>query len=289
MNKFAQLLFVLLIVASCSYGFRGGGLDTSTENALPIKMEKEPPGFGENKLKKQARWYRVYWGAMTVGDLFINLIPTEEGYGMRTSIQSKGLAKMVSNWQGESGSTMRFVYPDKYLPTRFKTSFQLRDRKRRIDIHWDENGKVIKEINEPPENRNKRPAVDEELKQNTGDPLTSILMARSELRKSILEGRTEFDVPYYDGRRKTNLHFKIYGADKNGNIHIAFVEKPIAGYTNNELKEMKKNSPAFHLYLSPHDLFPLAGKGESFVGTAYMRLKKECATLDECIKASNEN
>ena len=252
------------------------------DGQFPVKIEKNQEGFTGERMPRKARWYRVYWGAITVGDLYVTLIPTAEGYGMRSAIRSKGIAKVVSNWKSDSGATMRIQEDGKYVPIRFKTSFELRKRTRKIDIHWDKDWKVVKETNIPPENRHKRPAVPEEQKIGSFDPLTAVMQGRLLVREAILSGKREFFVPVYDGRRKSNIRFKIYGADKNGIIHTSFVEEAVSGYTNNELKEIAKNNPEFHVYLSPKDLLPVAAKGQSLLGTARIKLKMECDTLKEC-------
>lgn len=276
------------LLASCSLMQGGGKVDSLMDAGLPIRINLDQEGYGAKRLPKKARWYRVYWGAVTVGDIYVVLIPTKEGYGMRSEIRSRGIAKMVSGWRSDTGVTMRFEEPDKYIPVKFKTAFRLRDRERKIEIVRDKNGDISAESNVPPENRNKRPAVPDKDKVGVYDPMTAIMAGRMEVRKAILDGKREFVVPVYDGRRRSDMLFKIHGADKNGNIHVSFKEGAVAGYTNNELENLKDRDPEFHILISSQDLLPIAAKGESLIGTAYIKLIKECATLQECVTASEE-
>jgi hypothetical protein len=282
LRRYLLLVVICLPLVSCNLIRGNDFLDTDLTSDSPIAVD----GLAAGKLAKKARWYRVYWGAVTVADLYIILLPTREGYGIRTVIRSRGIAKMLSRWQSDAGATMTFETPDKYRPVRYKTAFQLRNKKRRIDIRWDKNGNITKESNEPPENRNKRPAVSAEGKKGAYDPLTAIMVARDKIRKAILAGKKKFTVPMYDGRRRTDMNFTIHGANDKGQIHVSFTEGSIEGYTNSELKDLKERDAYFHLYLDPKDLFPVFGKGQSLIGKAYIRLKKECSTLRECIAES---
>ncbi len=233
--------------------------------------------------------YEVTWLGFHVGDLYVKIKSEEQGGDlfsrMQVIIRSYGLAHKISKFQSDSQSLMKYMGNGQYIPYQYATSFALRKKRRDITFLYNEDGsEILTETNVPPEKRWKRPEVEAVKKANTYDPLTLSLMARTQLIAAIADGKKEFTMNLYDGRRRTNFDFKI--KERRGKeqlIHMTFTENPISGYTNNELKKIKNEKTVISLFISPKDFLPVSAEGESSLGTALIKLKDECSTLKECL------
>lgn len=232
-----------------------------------------------------ARWYKVYWGGVHVADLKAEI----HGNQMDTVIESFGLAKKVSKYESKS-RTMFDLVDGQYRPQSFYTEFQQRHGDRTIDIKYAPDGKIAQETVTPPDNRAKRPAVTDERKHSSADPLTAAIIARQKIRESLEKGQKHFSFPMYDGRRLSTLDFTIHGrmprridgVDYNV-VKVSFKRIPVQGYTGNELKRMKKEEPEFTVYLSDDEqLLPIKADAAAPLGTAVLILEKECASMAAC-------
>jgi len=159
---------------------------------------------------------------------------------------------------------------------------------------------VLSEKDNPPEDRNKRPIVAKNLKDNAYDPLSAALLAREKLRQmkgsgalekgQLEKGGANFTIPMYDGRRRSNLEFTVYGREtlklggqKISVIHIGFIDNPVAGYTKNEIRDLPTQNPVINAYISDDDLLlPVKGNGEISIGFATGSLKNECTKFVGC-------
>lgn len=251
-----------------------------------VPISNSSASAGDNETLTVARWYKVYWGGLHVADLVAGI----NGSRFDTIIKSYGIVKKFSNYS--SSTTSYFdVENGKYIPKSFFTEFQQRKRHRTIDIKYNENGGILDEAVNPPDNRAKRPAVDVTLKDGSVDPLTAVMIAREKIRESLENGNTAFSFNMYDGRRLASLDFKLNGRKKttvNGKEHdvieVTFRRNPIAGFTHNELKRMKSEEPDFTLYLSDDEnLLPVKADMDAELGVAVLLLERECKSISECI------
>jgi hypothetical protein len=234
---------------------------------------------------KTVRWYKVYWSGIHVADLKADV----KEDGLDAIIESYGIVKKISKYESKFKTKFQYVEGE-FVPNSYYTEFQQRNGSRKIDIKYNNDGVVSEEKVVPPDNRAKRPAVDDNLKQDAFDPLTAFMAARKMLKESLAKGEDQFELKMYDGRRLAKLVFNIEGRfDRNikGNKHkvikVTFKRKPIEGFTNNELKRMKGEEPIFTLYLSDDEkLLPLKADAEAPLGTAVLLFEKECLSIDEC-------
>lgn len=236
-----------------------------------------------NGLKNTIRLYKVYWSGLHVGDLVAELKVSGDLYNLRAIINSYGVARLISRYQIDSDMITRFD-DGEYIQSTFKVWKKLRKKERDIKITYNSSdGKIVAEYNHPPEKRWKRKEVSKSLKDESFNPLTVVLVARQKIIEATKTGESTFTLPFYDGRRRGDLLFKVFGITPDNLLHISFEEKPVEGYTNNELKSFKGGKQIIQVYLSLDDFLPVKAKGYSPLGTASAKLVKECKTLKECL------
>jgi len=260
-----------------------------------IEIEKKPSIVDVKDTRiNTVRKYSAYWAGLHVGDM-INAVESEgvfltdkneiKAQKFTTIIRTHNLAKLISGYKSTTKALMSFNENGEYKPSSYSTSYKIRKKHRDITMKYSADGStIIEETNMPPEKRWKRKEVPSNLKVNSPDPLTLIFQIREKIRHIVEKGgRNTFTLPLYDGRRRSNYFFTVYGITKNNLIHITFEEKPVSGYTNNELKDFKKGTTLVTVYLAKDDLLPVWAKAHSFLGTAKILLKKYCKTLEECL------
>lgn len=294
--KRTVFLFALLVVFSCRTGQEFESLITTIDD-LKISEDSQvivrEDVSSENKIN-MAVHYLVTWSGLHVGDLIIEIKPVtvKSGDGVKESVyrfqavmSSYGIARFISGFQSNAISIIK-PEDEGYLPVNYQTSFSYKAKRRDIKIVYSDDGKNIeKEVNLPPEKKWKRPAVPEDMKIKTFDPVTLAMVARKEIikRDGDKSLSQEFSLPLYDGRRRSEIYFAINERNKKGYIYITMKEIPIAGYTDNELKEMARRDDTIQIYLSPRNYMPLSGIGSSLIGTTELVAKKRCKDIEECI------
>ncbi len=235
--------------------------------------------------------YKVTWGGIGVGWLVIDANEDGDTYSGGTYIKSTGIAKALT--KHESVSTVKGIKKEEdYLPQQFETTFKLRGRTRHIVLDYDENGKLIKEANTPPENRAKRAAVPELLKANEMDVLSMLFAKRPAIYDAIQEKKKRFTLRSYDGRRLMDAHFDVLGRKTvmwnrkpTKVIQFALSQTPIAGYKKSELEDLKSDEPNVHFYLSDDGkLTPLKISVRTAAGSFYANYKFDCGTPENCLR-----
>lgn len=282
---FKKIIFnmaCLLLLSACMGGGPGMHLEHA-EVSGPITLKVEDSEKIIKKMPRFSRLYKIYWSGLHVGNAYTEIIPTQEGYGMRLHMRSRGVAKLLTDWKGNSAASMYERDDKSFVPKRFLTAYENRKKPKRIELLFNKAGSVQKESVEPPDNRDKRPAVPAANKNGVYDPVSLIFAARHEVRKAIEAGKNTFTMKMYDGRRRTDLPFTILGMTEEGLIHISFTEIPVAGYTDREMKGVKDGERQISLYLSRHDLFPVFVKGTSPLGSATIRYSKDCDSVAACM------
>lgn len=234
---------------------------------------------------KVVRWYKVYWSGIHVADLKAEI----KEDSIEASVDSFGIVKKISKYQSEFKSTFGYV-EGKFIPYSYYTDFKQRKGSKKINLNYNKDGVIIEESVIPPDNRQKRPAVEDGLKIGSFDPLTVFMVARQKVKASLVGGKTSFNLNMYDGRRLADLQFKISpsfqmrinGKDENV-IKVTFSRKPVKGFTNNELKRMAGEEPIFTTYVSNDvQLLPLKMDADAILGKAVLVFEKECPSIQEC-------
>ncbi len=239
--------------------------------------------FAENN-QKSARWYKVHWNNMYLADLKVELRDND----ITAKIDSHGVIKTISKYSNYSHSKFH-NNNGKYIPEIFNSNLTQRQGKKDIIIKYGENGEITEESVIPPDNRYKRPAVENHLKKDAPNPLVAVLLTRDKIRESLEKGENKFEYNIYDGRRLARLEFNIIGKETiklHGNnlnaLKITFKRIPVAGFTNNELKRMKGENPDFTIYLDEKDLLPIKADAVAPLGKAFFTLVKECESIEKC-------
>ncbi|MBN8532170.1 MAG: DUF3108 domain-containing protein, partial [Alphaproteobacteria bacterium] len=151
-------------------------------------------------------------------------------------------------------------------------------------------GRVASETFEPEENRVERPAVEAKHKDGVVDALTTFVAARRMVLQAQAKGETKFTLPYYDGRRRTDLNFEIVGSEtmkdtKQQVLHVRYTGIPVAGFTANELKKQNAEDAVIDAYASDDgQLLPIAAKGSAPLGVAFGKVTHTCVDFAMCEK-----
>ncbi len=235
------------------------------------------------------RYYTVTWSGLHVGDLHVSITPSKEeeaDYHAKASLRARGLAHMVSGYGVDMHTTV--IQQDAqslpyagYQPKIFRTSGVLRAKRRDIHVTYDEAGHRTHYTNQPKENPAKRPPITDAQAKDTLDPITLGLVARKQIYQAVLEKRSRFTLPLFDGRRLSNITFTIKGITQSKLLHVAIKRDVVAGYTQNELKKIEKGPTTIHLYLSTQDWLPVKARGKSPLGNAWLQLEKDCSNAPQ--------
>ena len=248
--------------------------------ATPSRQQVQPAEAGASALTQTIPvmnyTYDITWLGIRVADLQVKIRKNGEGKAVANAmIRTYGLAKHISKYFSNTtssavlGLTIKGAPYQSFTTSLFHTYFRLRGKERNINMTYDASSHcVVTESNVPPENRAKRPAVKEEHKCYTYDPLTAAL----EARRRFMRGEKSFDLKMYDGRRLSTLHLRYVGREANGQHHITVRETFEEGFTNNEQQARADRDPTIHVYTDPATWLPIWGRGESLIGTAYGKL-----------------
>lgn len=271
----------------------------------PAAHAQNPPANADEKRVEKVAWeslpplqpfnytgyYDVSWSGITVGTLVADAHEDDAHYKMSAFIESTGLTYLFTRHKSET--TVEGIRQDgRYLPQQYRTEFSTRGSSREIILTYDKTGKMVQEVANPPENRQKRPEVPMELKERVIDLLTTFFVQRGKIYEALARDNPEFTIRMYDGRRLTDLHFKVFGRQVVGwhnqdtpVIHFTFTRTPIAGFKKSELEDIQKEEPDINLYLSDDgQLIPLKIVVASAAGMFYANLARECPSLEACLK-----
>ncbi|MCH2548196.1 MAG: DUF3108 domain-containing protein [Alphaproteobacteria bacterium] len=241
-------------------------------------------------------FYEVAWSGITAGGMVIDAFEDDTSYRMQVNVKSNGIAWAFT--KHESSTTLEGIKTaDIYVPQKFETYFKLRGKTRHIVLDYDAQGNLVHEINTPPENRDKRPAVPMELKKNVVDALTPFFLQRHKVYEALRNGQQKFTIRMYDGRRLTDMHYFVQGRKQVGwnmqdipVIHFSMSRTPVAGYKDSELEDIaNKKDPSVSLYLSDDGrLIPLKIVVDTTAGNFYANFKHACDTMAACVKHLNK-
>lgn len=273
--------FALLIVLALPASAAPSLAQQAASDPLPPLQPFRMTGF-----------YSVYWSGLSVGKLVVNAYEDDHKYNLQAFVKAKGMA--YSFTKHESVNKVEGVKSSgRYIPQRFETVFKLRKDTRHIILHYDKQGNLVKEDNQPPENRKKRPEVPIELKRNVLDVMSVLFYQRGELYKALQTNQPRFTYRMYDGRRLTDLiiHMKgrqtISWRDAPTKVITFGVERiPIAGFKKSELEDLAKdNDPNIEFYLSDDGkLIPLKIVIDAQAGAFFANFDRDCESLEACVK-----
>ena len=244
-------------------------------------------------LPNLTKFYKAYWMGMHVGDIISQISQDKNGaYYIESRIQSRGIAKRFLKYWSVSKSLVNIDDSGNISSQYFFTKSATKRKTREINLSYDEAGNLAGEEVIPPDNRKKRPFVEDDLKYIATDPHSIILVSRKKIKESLDNNISNFSIPVYDGRRLTNVDFNIIGKKNisyNSNdtevIHVIIQRQAISGYTEREIKRMETENPPINIYLENNDtMLPLIVRAKAPIGSAYIRLVKECVDINSCHK-----
>lgn len=271
-----------------------GDVELLSESDEGMRSEAEKVNIFDRRVRTYRR-YGAYWAGLHVGDLIVGVTPiqpwdvAEDVHQMRFELEmrSYNIAKWASKFASKAQVVMQFDRDGTIFPLRYHSEVQKKREFRVIDIEYDAQKRVItSESNTPPEKRWKRKEVPPHLKETMPDPMSFVFQVREEIReflKSDGQVGEGMIVPFYDGRRRTNIDFTFKGVTDEGYLQFDFVEKPVSGYTNNEVRRLNERGIVFELYLAQHDLLPVGAYGRSSYGNARILLKEYCMDYASCL------
>lgn len=241
---------------------------------------------------QKARYYEVYWNGLHIGDL-IGEIKEEDGHTtMATFMRSNDMMQIVAPYNNIAHGSIATAN-NRLLASSFEDQIRFRRKNKYIELHYDNDGNIARNTIIPPEDPNKRPTVPMNMLKDSVDPFTAVLLVRKQVRDYLLEGKNNrFSKNIFEGRSLFTLQVDIRGRETIelnkrpvSVIHITLSRQPIAGYTAKELLKMPAQNPVIDVYLEDNpSLLPVRATGQALVGSAMAVLKKECTSIDECLR-----
>lgn len=234
--------------------------------------------------------YDISLGSVRIAKTGIELEQDANSYAVAADIVIAGPLKLFTSHSSHTTVDARgahFFYPERQYESRYRT----KKKKKYVKLAY-HGAQALEEKLDPPENRAKRPAVSEELKKKSYDPLSFILA----MRQAIQSGAKVFAIDVYDGRRLTRAHFAVgekktltYNNQKIVTITANVKRELVAGFTDSELNDYDKNEPPLTVYFSDDGRYiPIKLQTSFWLGTLTAMLVKECRTGESCLLGVKE-
>lgn len=234
-------------------------------------------------------YYEADWSGVNFGKIGIEIDQQADKADVICDIKSSGIMALFvkhSSHTTLTASGHNFVYPDRVYESRYYT----RKKARHVKLTYKDN-KIIEQIVEPPDNRDKRPAVPEDDINSAYDLMSFLLQMRSEIFAAVKAEKTEFSINSYDGRRLTQGDFKISGnktikvaGKKYETIVVVSRRKFLAGYTKSEQDDYDPKEPSMTTYFSNDGkLIPLRMEIPLLLQKISATLVKTCDKAGECL------
>lgn len=257
---------------------------------FPLSASAEPT--------QQAYWYKIFWSGLHVGDVVTEVTLNDKEYAMYTTIKSRGLAWTFTQYYSDTYTSGIIKDDHHFQPLHYKTSFNARKGLRTIEFDYDVAGNITGEHYDPPENRDKRPAVPDTQRNGGQDPQSLILQLRQHARDYLAQCREGIalcnvsdTLKLYDGRRLSNMPYSLLGIRKERImwkdytlLHLKTRRNAKAGYTDNELERIGGEEPDIHAYFPTNQepLVPIKITAEAMLGTASALLEARCDSMRAC-------
>lgn len=228
-------------------------------------------------------------GPIAFGKMGIEVDQSASEYNVTCDISSTGLARMFANHESHTtveATGQGFIYSR----LSYETNYRTRKKARYVKLVR-AGGKMVEEKVQPPDNRDKRPAVEEALKANAYDPLSFVLAMRRGLIEALNQQRNSFSLDVYDGRRLTQADFTlqgkttvVYNKAKVPVIAVAVRRKLLAGFTASEIDDYSPKEPTLYLYFTDDArVVPIQVELTTWFGKITGTLAKECRTGESCL------
>jgi hypothetical protein len=239
-------------------------------------------------------YYEAGWSGINFGKIGIEIDEQADKAKVTCDISSSGIMALFIKHSSHTTLTAtgsNFTYPDRIYESNYKT----RKKARHVKLTY-KAGKITEEIIEPPENRDKRPAVPDADKNSAYDLMSFLLQMRSEILSAQKNGKTIFTLNAYDGRRLTQADFNIVGektikisGEKQKALTVTARRKFLAGYTKGELDDYDPNEPSLTVYFSNDEkLIPLRMEVPFLMQKISADLVKKCTKEESCLLGISE-
>jgi len=223
--------------------------------------------------------YLFAWNGITLGRLVLGIEERKDRYALHLLVSSEGIVNLFTRHVSDTEAS-GIIKDGKYMPRHYESHYQTKHKPRHIKLTFNQEGAVIEEINEPPEDRSDRPEVPHKLKDGAYDPLSGMMAIRAGLLVlPAFDAKRLYEVKAVpDDKTVLRLAGKKYAA--TGYI---FSRTPLAGMTAKEMKEYSKGEPPLSFYFSDDARhIPLLIRLPMMLGSVEGKLVKECATWEEC-------
>lgn len=250
---------------------------------FPASAENYPENFTTKA------FYKVTYSGLVFAKIGVHFSQMPENYTATADIASAGLLKLFTKHSSHTtvkANGKNFTYGS----IKYVSDYKTKNKKRHVDFTYVD-GKFASENLVPPESATKRAPVALGLKNDSSDPLSGLIMARSKLRQALADGSSSFAVNIYDGRRLTKVDLtvagkkvlKLYGA-KQPVIIVNAKRTLVAGFSKDELEEHDANEPPLVMYFSDDaTLFPIRLEYNMGIGILQMDLFARCNEKSSCL------
>jgi hypothetical protein len=280
-TKFCLFLAILLL--------------STTLNAT--EKSKTSKNNNPEKLPNINKLYKVEWVNMDVGYFYAKTISTSnknngDVVDFEFKAKSVGIADRFAKFMWNS-NTIAKLKNNKFTPVSVDRTGRLKKKTRNIKLKYDAAGNIIFDEANPPESRDKRPAVPQIDKDKSFDVLTMILEVRSKVIDIIQQNNfendsTSFALPLYDGRKRSNISidvFKPTAQQIERNIFkIRVRQKLVSGLTKTEISGEKKNAVYIDVVVDAKIFMPISASGKSGLGSANAKFVRDCqGSFEDCV------
>lgn len=220
-------------------------------------------------------YYRLEWNGIPIGRIRVDAEESGDSYSMIVDTKSKGVISVFSPFRTVA-TISGTKEGDAYLPRTYRTRSEKNDEcpasfaSKHLDncgthMSYSEAGLLTERVLVPPNlDPSYRPIVDLAEASTGTDPITGYFRLREKLRRNIDQGMRTTTVRTYDGKRLADMtattaeRTEINVDDaKHPVIATRLTRKPIAGYTQKELRKFKEGDPIITAYFSDDDAMQL--------------------------------
>jgi hypothetical protein len=209
--------------------------------------------------------YQLQWMNIPLGKATIHWKETVDSYYGSITIKTSGVARIFNTQERlleTNGRIERTATALRYIPQHYHNLVKYKKKSRDMTIDFDTQGVESSYGVTPAENRATRPEISNDLRDEALDILTAIMFAREKVAQS--SASVQFHV--FDARRLTSITLSRLPSA----IVPSYLgsQKPVAGYTDKELKEAQDEAQNVTLEFATKDsLLPSRVFASTVLGT----------------------
>ena len=217
--------------------------------------------------------YEAYWGGLHVADLTLSMQVNNHKFNNRLKLESRGLARFISNLALKASSSGKVVDGEIYLPAKYRTDYSNAKHFRWVEIlfpYETDGAKTdpaeattgtrplpgkLEKWNPKDKGPEKLDKVSDEMLLGVVDPFTAIVQSLSGIGEHLKGGPDHFSIKSFDGRRRFDfdveylgLATRTVGNKKHNTYRMRITPRPIAGFKKRHKKFW--TGSAFDFYLS---------------------------------------